>query len=790
MSYIRIPKVYKKLQKAEKMFLPVVMTAPTGWGKSAAVENYYKRKPCLILNCRDGRLESMPPISGIRQGVVVIEDAQWLYEETDYTYVRELIREGGRQILILTRGSFPKYLSSDEQDYNFVRITETDFAFGQEEVRKYFAEREVEIDEEDVPKVTAATHGYPRAIYYYTTHMEDGSRFSEHMVQEIWLDIYNLWDGMLYEQWSDEFREFALAVCQYDEFSEDMAVFLTGSKRIPEVLDYCKAVMKQINVNADGNYSIREETRGFFIWKQKMSWSEEQILDNYRKGAYYYELRGDVPRALAYYHKAGARKNVRQLLIRNAQMHPGAGHYIETRDYYMELSEEEIRESPVLMAGMSMLYDLFLEPEQSEKWYGELAAYEKDKIHSRELRREARVRLAYLDIALPHRGTKGILRIMKHVFELIKKGDIVLPEMSATGNIPSIMNGGLDFCDWSKSDTQIARFMGRPLETILGKFGKGLVTIALAESGFEKATMQPYEVMTRLTGGYEAARYGGKIEMCFVAVGIQARQHIVEGQYRSAMRVAESFIRHAGEAGASQLQPNLRAFETWLSLYTGSTEEISSYLEETKEFPAAFSIIDRYRCLMRVRCLIADNRLTEALELANFLGVYFQRYERHFHEMENELLKGIILYRLEDEHYKEHVMNALVKASEYHFIRVFSLEGAAALEPLRSIRPRDLPGKAAEEFLKEVLLETEKVSHIYPDYMKYTPKQEIDLTRRELEVLSLLCGGYTTEEICERLNLKINALKKHNYNLYKKLGVTNRAQAERKAVKLGLVVRE
>ena len=450
MSYISVPKVYKKLKKAESLFIPVIMMAPTGWGKSAAIENYYKRKNYLTLYCKDGRLDDKPDIWEIRQSVVVIEDAQWLLDEDDYSYVKELIREGTRQILILTRGAFPKYLSGEEQDYNFIRITEKDFAFGEDEVKKYFADREVDIDEKDIAMVTNASQGYPRAVYYYTVHMEDGTRYSDKLLQTVWLDIYNLWDGMMYEQWSDEFREFALSVCQYDCFSVDMAVFLTGNKRIPEVLNYSRTVMNQIILNSDSTYSIRKETRGFFIWKQKLCWSEDLIIDNYRKGAYYYELNGNIPMALSYYHKAGAKKNVKDLLIKNAQTHPGTGHYIETKEYYMELPEEEIKDSPILMAGMSMLYDLIMQPEKSEQWYNELVLYEKDKIHNRELRREARVRLAYLDIALPHRGTKGILRIMKRVFELIRKGEIVLPEMSATGNIPSIMNGGLDFSDWSK----------------------------------------------------------------------------------------------------------------------------------------------------------------------------------------------------------------------------------------------------------------------------------------------------------------------------------------------------
>ncbi|MCR5753580.1 MAG: LuxR C-terminal-related transcriptional regulator, partial [Acetatifactor sp.] len=296
-------------------------------------------------------------------------------------------------------------------------------------------------------------------------------------------------------------------------------------------------------------------------------------------------------------------------------------------------------------------------------------------------------------------------------------------------------------------------------------------------------------VMTRLAAGYEAALYGGQIEMCFAAVGGQVRQHIAEGQYHSALRIAGNFRKAAKEAGAVHLFDNMKAFETWLSLYTGLGDDIREYIKETEQLSASFAIIDRYRCMVRVRCLIAENRLPEAIELANFLGVYFERYERHLYEMENELQKGIILYRMGDEHYKEHIKKALIKACEYHFIRVISLEGAALLPLLREMGEEEMLNQIDEDFLKEVLSETERISNIYPDYMKYIPKEEIVLTKRESEILSLLCGGYTTEEICEKLGLKGNALKKHNYNLYKKLGVASRAEAERKAVKLGLVIR-
>jgi LuxR family maltose regulon positive regulatory protein len=209
-----------------------------------------------------------------------------------------------------------------------------------------------------------------------------------------------------------EFVHFALCVCQYEEFTQEMASYLTGNKQIGQIIEYCRGVMNQIEVKDGGYYMIRPAARGYFCWKQNLLWTEAEITENYRRAADYYEMHEDIPNALKYYRKAGATQRIKELLIRNANMHPGTGQYVETQEYYFELPDEEIKDSPVLMAGMSMLCDLILLPEKSEKWYHQLQLFFEDPQNSKEKRREAKTRLAYLDIALPHRGINGIMRIM------------------------------------------------------------------------------------------------------------------------------------------------------------------------------------------------------------------------------------------------------------------------------------------------------------------------------------------------------------------------------------------
>ncbi len=61
------------------------------------------------------------------------------------------------------------------------------------------------------------------------------------------------------------------------------------------------------------------------------------------------------------------------------------------------------------------------------------------------------------------------------------------------------------------------------------------------------------------------------------------------------------------------------------------------------------------------------------------------------------------------------------------------------------------------------------------------------LTRKELEVLSLLSDGLTNQEISEKLVISISTTKAHVHNILQKLYLEDRTKAVVKAIKEGLV---
>jgi two-component system response regulator DesR len=71
----------------------------------------------------------------------------------------------------------------------------------------------------------------------------------------------------------------------------------------------------------------------------------------------------------------------------------------------------------------------------------------------------------------------------------------------------------------------------------------------------------------------------------------------------------------------------------------------------------------------------------------------------------------------------------------------------------------------------------------------FAPRSEqpaAPLSEREREVLTLMASGATNKEIAERLFLSPHTVKEHTSALYRKLKVRNRAEAVRRAERLGL----
>ena len=468
--------------------------------------------------------------------------------------------------------------------------------------------------------------------------------------------------------------------------------------------------------------------------------------------------------------------------MRNAELHPGMGHYAEMEKYYRSLPEAEILASPSLMQGMSMLCALAMDYEGSERWYGELQAFAERCGRQDAAGKQARSRLAWLDISLPQRGVNGLTETIPAVFRLLMNKEVTLPSFSVTSALPSIMNGGKDFSEWSKKDDLLYKTLRLPVEAVLGRDGVGLADCAIAESKFEKGEDVAGRMLSLLPQLNEV-RNRGTPDMEFAVSGLLARSQLASGQPADARRTIEVLRECFAERGLTRFLPNMDAMLCRIDMHTGDLDAADAwYREKAPREPTHLNVMRRYQYLTQAMVELEDGRPdTVQLTLAP-LEPYVQNCARIIDGIHLNVLTAIALYRKKDERWRERLTAALDAAAEYRFIRTVSVYGTAVLPLLEVL---DWDGDKA--WRKRLMAAVRTQAAFYPHFLEPRLAPGEELTPTELQILHLLCADKSNAEIAQIMDVKLPTVKTHVSHILDKLDVKRRAEAKAAAKKLHLV---
>lgn len=120
-----------------------------------------------------------------------------------------------------------------------------------------------------------------------------------------------------------------------------------------------------------------------------------------------------------------------------------------------------------------------------------------------------------------------------------------------------------------------------------------------------------------------------------------------------------------------------------------------------------------------------------------------------------------------------------------------ALKAGASGYVLKSAANRDLVAACRASMRGEPFLYPPAVAALVRDYLDgarrgETPPED-PLTAREMEVVKLIAEAHTSEEIAERLVLSKKTVERHRANILSKLGMRNRVDLTRYAIRRGLV---
>lgn len=758
-------------------------SAPCGFGKSCTAAALLAGEASL---CKRNAADLDFSLPGMEQDwqVLLIDNFQQMQSEAERHTLCDLIREAGdRRFVLLSRGAVPGWLMAFQYAGLMAVVDANSLLFGREEIRSLFRAQKVTIKEAEITDLLRESSGYPLGVAITAHCMANGRPYNQEVIAQAYHEVFFYFESAVYHRFDLPIRRFLLELAPFESFDAEMARVISGDPHAGERLNWLQHNTTMLLSDGVQHFRFWAQFRAYLLWEMDREYTAEKRRALMCRGGLYYELKEDYRHALECYTLGDDHSKISDLLARNAELHPGMGHYSEMEKYYRSLPEEEILASPALMQGMSMLCALAADYEGSERWYRELSTFAQCRGRSDAAGKQARGRLAWLDISLPQRSVTNLTAIIPAVYRLQMNKEVVLPAFSVTSALPSIMNGGKDFSEWSHRDDFLYQTLRIPVEAILGRDGVGLPDCAVAESKFEKGEDITERMLSLISRLGETQR-NGTPDIEFATVGLLARSQLAAGHAQDARRTLESLRERFIGGGHSRFLPNLEAMLCRIDLYTGETDAADMwYREKAPRDPLNINIMKRYQYFTQAMVELSQGRPEAALLTLAPLEPYCVTCQRQMDHTTLFLLRAIAQYRLRQETWRESLAGAMTIAAGLGFTRSVGSGGAALLPLLEEWEP---PAKQEEWYRRAVAAARVQAAR-YPYFLEPPLLPGEGMTSTELQVLRLLCADKSNAEIGEILDIKLPTVKTHVSHILTKLNVSRRSEAKTAARRLWLI---
>lgn len=758
----------------------IFFSAPCGFGKTTAAQLLLSGKKTLWLNAEDPALRL--DVENDSWDALVLDNFSELSVDMQQPLC-DLIRSTvGRPIVCLSRGKVPSWLLPFQVSGIMTVLDQNALAFDRQSVGQLLEHHGLKVNDLMLTAIYKESRGYPLALSILARHMVNGESFDATIADQIRQEIFLYYEEEVFNRFDLTTRRLLLELAPFDQFSLSLAHMVSGDSNVGETFGRLQRETTMMIQDSLDVFHFWPIFRLFLRWELRQKYSDEQCRAIYNRGGLYYELKEDYGHALQCYAKSGDHSKVSELLEKNAMLHPGMGHYYEMERYYRDLPENEILNSPALMQSMSMLEAINMDYEASERWYQALQEFAGCRSKNDAAGREARGRLAWLEIGLPQRSTVSLLKTIPAVFRLIANREIELPPFSVTSALPSIMNGGKDFSDWSKKDDLLYKTLRLPVEAVLGKDGIGLPDLAVAESKFEKGediTARMFSIMAHLN----EIQHKGTADIEFAMAGLLVRSQVAAGHAYDAAETLTTLREQFVARGRERFLPNLDALRCRVDLRLRDDDAVEQwYREKAPKDRLHFQVMKRYQYFTQAMVELSRGEAREALLTLAPLQYYCRVCSRHIDGIHLNVLTAIAQYRLRDDTWQETLRAALDEAYEYSFVRTISVYGVAVLPLLEACG-----WEKESAFLNVLIDDARDQAAAYPDFLEPHLDMTAPLSNTELQVLRLICADKSNAEIGAILGIRLATVKTHVSHILQKLGVKRRSEAKTMAEKLHLL---
>jgi len=662
------------------------------------------------------------------------------------------------------------------------RITEDDLYFSNDEMDAYFRNQGLDFSESVSSDIYSYTDGWILAIYLVGLAFKKGDIDHQNPVLAAKIDIFDLIEKEVFGTASKELQNFLIKL----SFLESIP-----SGLLNELLHNNSALMSEITKqNLLIRYDLHSDRYYFhnlfreFLLAKKVHLAEDEIAEMHLMMAQWEQKSNRKVAALIHYQQCGCYDEIFDIIL------SFTGHVVqETADLFVKLIEQApddiIKKRPVIQVAKA---NFLFNNNHIDK-----ARQALTKIRSEyETLPGTEKNLAVLGEVYITLGLISIVNLNYEFQELFKMADKCLPNGSKLVDQKLSISEGLNICsikDPSPGELkrhQDALFNVAPyLFRVMNGCGYGMEYLNAAESSlytgdFKSAEKYAYEAIYR-------SRQYQQYDIEYMANFVLVRIFTAKGRYADISNIFEQMQNQMETLQVSSCISLYDIIKGWFYVKIEKSGLVAKWIKYEDEMRKILApVIFGREYLVRSDCLLAENRYYELLA---FMEQTDQKYEERgilFAIIQNKITKAIIHhYMRKHQESMDALYEAYLLAHPNNLVMQFIEYGNKMRTLIHAARLNE-NCKIPKEWLNNIYTKSstyaKQLSQVISAYKAEhmaSDSEQINLSKRELEILTYLSRGLTRDEIAECCYLSRRTVDNVLKNIYYKLGASNIAEAVR-----------
>lgn len=709
----------------------------------------------------------------VRQPVLfVIDDYHLVGSVKMNRFFEFLARENasGIHFVLMGRNRFENCREELKLKGLLLTLTDADFRLNDEECGWYFESCGMRITRAQAAEVCRNTEGWISALYLLLLgYAECGELTTAE-------NINGLFESSLYENYSDDQKDFLLRVSIFREFTKEQARFVRRKADPSRILDDIVASNGFIRFDLKEKvYHIHNMFADFL--QEKLEEQRREYIDEvYRHGADWYYLNREYYPATLYYYRSHDYNEMLKAFERDK----ANGLSARSRETMIEAFDEcpkAIRmRHPMANLLFAKQLSMMNEKERLRQTMRELKDYFETESLSESRKKELSGEYFMLLSFLSYNDLERMIYWQKKASQQLSRPSLLEGAGgSFTYGSPSVLH--MFYREPGTADELVRRMHeSRDLyHKLTDKNGFGSDYILEAELEYNRGNFDRAEILSYKAFHLTSGQNQTGILMC--SLFLQSRISLLRGDTERGLSLLKELREAVVDSRRYLFVHTADMCRAFIFASFCQVSSVPEWIEEGK-----FDSISIYHPALSFVSIVYGRVLLESGQYARYLGEADQLLA-DAREFPN-LLTEIYLHIYSAVGYKKMGMNSEAEDSLQLALHLACEDGIYMpfVENAKEILPllKDISQEKEEYFvgrIKEIYTENKRsLSAVLEDANRSSLSI---LTKREQEIALLVSHGKTNVEIARELNIAEITVKKSLSNIYSRLGITNRAALAR-----------